>query len=157
MTTHESKLELKQLRYPENCAGCVSLIFKAITFYLTIGFSSYLAFQKLDIQHFLETSRSSQFEFGKAFKKASKVSGPTRAARHFLTYKVAKTSFFKLDLKWEHFWAVLEQFLGSFISLLSTFLSQKHIKKPLIPPSSQQTKGSVLTLNLSLLGPMPWT
>ena len=31
MTIHGSKSELKQLRYPENRAGCVSLLTEAIT------------------------------------------------------------------------------------------------------------------------------
>ena len=54
------------------------------------------------------------------------------------------------------FRAFFGNFLGSFLSLFSTFLSQKHIKKLLIPPFSQQSQGSVLALNLPLIGSIPW-
>jgi len=72
MTIHGLKLELKRLRYPENCAKCINSLPKAITFDPTINISFSLVFWKLDIHIFLRTLRSTQLEFGKAFKYASK-------------------------------------------------------------------------------------
>ena len=68
MTIHRSKSELKQLRYPENCARRVSSLPKTITFDLTIGFLIYLVLWKLDIQLFLVTPRIAQLEFSLALK-----------------------------------------------------------------------------------------
>ena len=48
-TIHGLKLELKWLRYPENCAKHVSTLPKAITFNLTIRFVISLVLWKLDI------------------------------------------------------------------------------------------------------------
>ena len=73
MTIHESKLNLKQLRYLENHEKCIDTLSKIITFDLTIGFSISLVFWKLEIQRFLETPRSTQSESEKALKYASKV------------------------------------------------------------------------------------
>ena len=39
ITIHGSKLELKQLRYLENHAKRINIFPKAITFYLTVGYS----------------------------------------------------------------------------------------------------------------------
>ena len=49
MTIHWSKLELKRLRYLENCANRVSSLPEATTFDLTIGISFSLVLWKLDI------------------------------------------------------------------------------------------------------------
>ena len=67
-TIHESKSELKQLRYLENHAKRISTFPEAITFYSTIGFSISIVFWKPDIQSFLGTPRSTQLESRKAFK-----------------------------------------------------------------------------------------
>ena len=68
MTIHGSKSELKQLRYPENRTGCVSSLPKTIAFDSTVGFSNCQVFWKLDIHTFPGIPRSTQLEFGKAFK-----------------------------------------------------------------------------------------
>ena len=73
MTIHGSKLKLKHLRCPENCAKHVRMLLEAITFDLTVGFSISLVFWKLDIYIFLGTPRLVQSKFGKIFKYASKV------------------------------------------------------------------------------------
>ena len=73
MAIHGSKLELKRLRYLENCVRRVNLFPKAIMFDPTIIFSISLVFWKLDIQIFLGTLRLVQSEFGKAFKYAIEV------------------------------------------------------------------------------------
>ena len=75
ITTHGSKLELKWLRYPENRARNVILLPKVITFYPTVGFQSFIVFQKLDIKTFPVTTRSTQSDLGKAFIKPFQVSG----------------------------------------------------------------------------------
>ena len=72
-TIHWSKLELQRLKYPENRERHISMLPKAITFYPTIGFLISLVLWKLDIQSFLETPKSAQFESGKTFKYASEV------------------------------------------------------------------------------------
>ena len=58
MITHGSKSELKMLRYPENRKKGVSTLPEAITFDLTIGFSIYLVFWKLETQSFIGIPRS---------------------------------------------------------------------------------------------------
>ena len=52
MTTHGSKLELKRLRYLENRAGCIILLFDAITFDLIVWFSKLQVIWKLDFHTF---------------------------------------------------------------------------------------------------------
>ena len=58
MTIHESKSELKQLRYIENYAKRVNTLLEAITFDSIVGFLISLVLGKLNIQRFLETQRS---------------------------------------------------------------------------------------------------
>jgi len=71
MTIHGLKLDLKRLRYLENCAKRVSLLPEAITFDLIVRFPISLVFRKLNIQKFTGTPKSTQSKSEKAFIKAS--------------------------------------------------------------------------------------
>ena len=57
-TIHGLELELKWLRYWENCEKHVSTLLKVITFDPIVWILIYLAFKKLDIQRFPGTPRS---------------------------------------------------------------------------------------------------
>ena len=143
MTIHWLKLELKRLRYLENCARHVSSLPKAITFDPAIGISFSLVLWKLDIQTFLGTSRSGQLEFEKTFKYATKfepgksqllmlVSTPA----HPLGSPIVERSNFQdkyrltpQDQKKKGIWAIL----GAILCRLSLSLSlSKNTQKPLI-------------------------
>ena len=73
-----------------------------------------------------------QSEFGKAFKKASKVGGHWAVAvRNFLAYKVAKMSFSRPEGDRDESWDLGVYFLRNFFSLSSLHFSPKNTSKNL--------------------------
>ena len=144
MTIHGSKLELKQLRYPENCAKRVKMLPKTITFYLIIRFPISSVFWKLDIQSFPEKPRSAQSKSGKSFKYAFE-----SRSEKVRTVDVSKGGRWPLKGRWKPKSQIsimntprplilqkeeedFGQFLGQILSLFLSNLSPKCIQTPLI-------------------------
>ena len=115
------------------------MLFKSITFDLTIGISTSLVFQKLEIQIFQETPGSTQLEFGKAFKYASEVE-PVKKPRLLMSTSdsAIERSFFQLfnhktpsnqKKKKKKKLSILEHFARQILSLFLSKFSPKHIQK----------------------------
>ena len=109
MTIHWLKLELKRLRYWENCEKHISMLPKIITFDLTVGILISLFFWKLYIHSFPGTPRFPQSQSGKTSKGTSEVK--TKKVRHdewraiarwiedLLSTKSRQIEFFKVLLR----------------------------------------------------------
>ena len=120
MTIHESKSELEQLRYLENHAKRISSLPDAITFYSTVEFPSSLVFQKLHIQTFLGTPRSTQSKPKKAFIRPFQVGGRPELKSHKFIINTPKPPLDKKEKEKEI--GYLELFWGKF-SLFSSLNS----------------------------------